>query len=478
SAPPAPTGPMPAPAAFDGAGLAWTAEDALERVAAARRLCARGEYEQALAVLPADGAADADPAGLTSRERVRVAATIALRDAVLLDSERNKTVIAVRVDGKEVRGRVVRRDGESIVLLVGTTERTVPCGAMTILTLQREGTRLRRFEGNDRWLEVWVRWLQGQSLATLGAILAVDNATMRALRADLPKTVDPTAGTAGEGLWQLQNLKLAEPRPDALRQLQIVQSILKANRTAPQFVARRPTIDALVGAVAERAFDPTDETQYGLDGKVSRLADGRICVEYSRPREVASLDCTLEKLRDPPFSTPKEKIEHAGPDGFVALDPIWQWVGSGYTTWAVPLRGHQTVEFDFTITGFGYWHVLLCSEGNAALAVALSGVVTVLDPATGINGDVGTSKVVAEGERTRFHIDFDGESKLEVRQGVETTAKVTEVGTRRRGALRFCVHASPGANIANMRITGMPDLSDPTPLRQRYVSRVIAEAWR
>ncbi len=88
---PEPPGPMPPPSAFDGAGLAWKEDDTLERIDTARCLCAHGEFEQALAVLPEDGTADADAGQLASRERARVAATIALRDAVLLDSERNKT---------------------------------------------------------------------------------------------------------------------------------------------------------------------------------------------------------------------------------------------------------------------------------------------------------------------------------------------------------------------------------------------------
>src|SRR5262245_19169434 len=136
---------LPPPAAFDRATLAWQADEFDARLAGARRLCTLGQPLAALALLPEQVDGAPAQAALLLRERRRIASLPALADKVVAELGKRGVV---DVDGR--KGKVLRRDGDDVVLLVNKVEERARLRPGVLL---REGNRLKAFAGIDSWQE-------------------------------------------------------------------------------------------------------------------------------------------------------------------------------------------------------------------------------------------------------------------------------------------------------------------------------------
>ncbi|MCU0864815.1 MAG: hypothetical protein MUC36_13585 [Planctomycetes bacterium] len=476
------SGPEPAgpPRAFDATRLAWLETDAEGRLHGARKRAGEGDFDGAARLLP--GAEEKLPDGmraLVARERGRLQAAIELRTRVLTDVTGKQSQLALTAATGQVRGKALRLDGGEIVLLVGKAEQRFPLQAIGPAVLVREGNRLKAFDGANRWLEVWLRWLQAQKLGTLKSSLALEYAKMQELRGDLTTEHDPQLGVPTDGWERLQQIAAAAPDPArAKADLDQFRAVLTTNRAAAMFTARREALEAMATTLAERAFDPTDPTMLGIHGKVAKLDGGRIQVEYPSPK--IAPDCDFwpwPKEVALPGPLPDTKLAYNGPTGFTTNEFFYRLVGSGYVRWCTPLSGRQSVEFDYILKQNGWWTLMLCAEPKASIMIDLSGEVTVLDPESGIIDTIGEPATLILDQKHTLRIDFDGESKLEVRHDGKLTATVSAVGTRRRGDIAFLVHASTPLLIENLKISGKPDASDLQRVREEFAARTLGELW-
>jgi hypothetical protein len=479
---PAGRGPEPAgpPRAFDATRIAWIEFDAEERLHGARKRAGEGDLDGALRLLP--GTEEAQPdnlRALITRERARLLAAIELRTRVLADVTGKQGQLALTTATGQVRGKALRVDGGEVVLQVGKAEQRFPLQAVGPAVLVREGNRLKAFDTANRWLEVWLRWLQSQKLGTLKAALASEHSKMQELRGDLTAEHEPDRGAPADAWERLQQIAAAPADPArAKSDLELFRKLLGSNRSTAMFAARREALEALAVTLAERAFDPTDPAMLGIHGKVTRLEDGRIQVEYANPK--VAPDCDFwpwPKDIATPGPLPNTKLAYSGPTGFTINEFFYRLVGSGYLRWCTPLSGRQVIEFDYILKQDGWWSVLLCAEPKASILVDLSGEVVVSDPESGIIDKLGDPAQLIYDKKHTLRIEFDGESRLEVRHDGKVTATVSAVGTRRSGELAFLVHASTPLLIENLKIAGRPDASDLQRVREEFASRTLGELW-
>jgi hypothetical protein len=472
--------PLPPPGPFDLAGLRWTAADLADRLAGARRLAARGDYEGALAMLPEAGeeVPEAERA-FVQREALRVAALVKLRDDVLADVMQ-KGQLSVNVGQSVVKGKVVRREAATIVLLVGKTETAVPLAALTPAILVREGNRLKRFEGKDRWLLIWTRWLKGESLANLQDLLKTEGAAIAELKGDLRGALDSTSGGAGASLAELMRLPQVDDAPKAAESLARLRELLRVHGKAPLLQRRKEAIDKLARAFAERAFRVDDVASLGIHGALARGEAGAIKVEYKDAAAAPNADFTALSAKErEPLDAGAPKIAHSGASGLFAQKAGYELLGSTWMRWAVPLGGVQVIELDFVINAdfvpdFG---IALCASEKSMLLVSPTGCVQVLDPEHDVVEPVGGGAEIVVGQTHRLRVEHDGTKAMKVSIDDKQTAQVRDVGRLKGGEVWLHVHSSTAVQIARLAIGGVPDPMDALPIRERYVAAVLGSLW-
>lgn len=468
---------MEPPIAFDGKGLAWSAEDLAERLAGARRLCSLGLYEAALAVLPPEGE-QKEPSQLAfqTRERARISALKKLRETVLLDCDKTKPTIALG----GVRGKYVRRDEASVFLQVGKVEQQLSLAAFGPTELLREGNRLKLFQGRECWLEIWLLWLKGQSLGSLKDKLARGFTTLDDLRQDLTTDFDANAGRGAQMLAQLQAMPAVAEAQEARRQLAILTALVRDNAAAPLLTKRKAGIEQLARAYAERAFRPDDLDALGVTGSVQALGDGRITVTYPDSDKAPTADFTPVPEDARKWLGKMARLPYGGRSGLSPIKGGYQLIGSELLRWALPLTGPQVVEFDFRFDEQVYpdFLVVMSVHDGAGLFANPGGSVQVLD----VHDEEldpsplgGTTVIV--GEPNKLRLDFDGKKVLTASVNGKVSSTV-DVGRLLGGELWLLVHTGSPIKISNLSITGKPDPRDPQAMRERFVARVLGELWR
>jgi hypothetical protein len=277
------------------------------------------------------------------------------------------------------------------------------------------------------------------------------------------------------------------PRDDAEYDRKIVNSILpflqeltrqcEARYWKPAGLQR--SADAPAFAVA--VLDSSDIEGLGVTGKVTKLDDGRVEVDYSAAGTGCSFDCTpVDDLERSPVPMPEVEIAYSGPTGFAEANGKFGLVGSGQLRWVVPMGGPQIVEFEFVLHDAGSWGVMLCTEGSGCLLVDPMCAVFVLDKASHIADVVNclVEDMVFIGRRYTMRIERDGKQNLVVKRNGKVMTQVSNIGQRLCGEVRFFVHSSTPLTIGKLEITGRPETEDLGPLRERYVQSVLAEIWR
>lgn len=472
--------PMSPPCAFDFSGLQWTAADLAERLAGVRRVCATGDYEGSLALLPAEADVPAGEQAYLKRERARIAALIQLRDEALADLVQKKGQLATTVAGAAVRGKVLRVDGTSIVLQVGRTETPVPLAAMAPAVLVGEGRRLKRFDGKERWLEIWTRWLKGDPLPSLQSLLQLDYSTLPDLRQDLVGDCNAAYGAAGAAVLELARLPQVEEREQAAASLARLRELVQAFGKSPVFERRKQAIEKLARAYAERAFRPDDLAALGVRGAVTKGDGESVRVQYAAPNLAPNADFTPLSAKElEAVPVPDTKLTHVGPSGLLPAPEGYQLVGSAWLRWPVGLSGKQLVELDFVIRAdfvpeFG---VVMCATGERMLVVYPTGSAQVLDPENQMVDAVGGGAQLMSDKQHQLRIEHDGKKSVRVSIDGKQTAALADVGRLTSGELMVYVHASTPVLIKRLVIAGVPTPADPQQLRDRYVADVLRGLW-
>lgn len=472
--------PMSPPTPFDATGLGWAAADFEDRRDGARRLCANGDYEAALALLPAETEAGDGEKAFLQRERARIGALLRVRDDALADLLAGNGKLSVTVDGERITGPVVRREEDRLVLRVGSGERTVPLAAMTPIVLKVQAGRLGALKGTGLWLEVWTRWLDGDPLSKLKGLLAKDYGTMNDLRLDLQQDFDPARGTAAAALVEILRLPREDDADAAAKALQRLRALVRQHGSTPLLQRRKAAIEALARAFAERAFRPEEPSSLGVHGKITSGDGGALTVAYADPAQAPAADfgpLTPEQLQGVPQEA--TRIAFGGQSGLSPAPAGYQLVGSTWVKWAVPLRGPQTVELQFVIEAdfvpdFG---LALCMEPGRMMLVYPTGGVQVLDVERQVVDAIGGGAMLEVGKTHTLRVEHDGKQALRVRLDGKETANVTDVGRLTAGNLCLFVHSSTPVRIPSLTITGVPDPSDPQQYRDRWVAAVLGGLW-
>jgi hypothetical protein len=472
--------PMPPPSALDLGGLQWTADDLAERFAAVRRLCVAGEYEAALALLPGDAQLAEGERAFLQRERARVAGLVTLRDDALADVLNRKAQLAVTVNGAALRGKALRREGAAVVVQTGKTETTVPVTALTPAWLVVEGRRLKRFEGANRWLEVWTRWLKGDALQSMQGLLQLEYAAVKDLRIDLPRDLDASLGTAGAALDELLRLPISDDRELAAAALVRLQANVKAFGRTPTFERRKAAIERVARAYAERAFRADDAAALGIQGAVTRGDGGVMQVDYSPPSPAAVADFAPvppKELEGVPAAP--NKIAYTGASGLQVAPDGYRLIGSAWLRWPVALAGRQVVEIDYVIDAdfvpdFG---VALCATAGRMLLVMPTGGVQAFDPEGQFVDAVGGGAQLMAGATHKLRIEHDGKKSATVSIDGKVTATLGDVGRMKAGDVMLFVHSSTAVRIVRLRVAGVPTPTDPQQVRERYVLGVLRGLW-
>ncbi|HLQ37443.1 MAG TPA: hypothetical protein VK348_06565, partial [Planctomycetota bacterium] len=473
------TMPLPPPVDFDPATLAWKAEEFAERLAACRRLCAHGEYENAQTMLQAAAVlATAAEQQLATREQERIQLLITLREFVLADLDKNKGWLDVKLDGKPQKGRFVRREADAVVLLANKQEQRLPLSALDPEFLLHEGTRLKQFDGLLRWQEAWLRWLGGARLATLQKLLAGEFSKIVVLRQDLVTDLSGDHGLAAAALLELQRLR-PPPEPAAARSvLERLQQLLRQQGSHALLQSRKDAIDRLARALAERAFTADSAEALGLEGVVERLADGRVTVSYPRPADVLGADFTLQQGDQVATGLAMPRLVYDGPPQLQTVDGKCQMIGAGLFRWAAPLGGEAEFEIGFELVGRGSNFGLVVNADDTGLVfVQPDGSVAIIDRSSGIDENVGTPAQLFIGKAHRLRIHCDGQKRLQVWLDGARTADLPNIGRRTRGDFGLLVHASEPVKVQSLKLTARIAPVDPLPLREKFVQGVLGKLW-
>ncbi len=471
--------PMSPPSAFDLAGLGWRAEDFAERVDGARRRCALGDYEGALQMLPTVVDAPADRAEFVARERARVVALLEMRAAALEDLQNGKRQLSFEYGGERKRAKVLGSEGGELIVEIGKEQMRVPLTVMKPVVLKVEAGRLERLKGADKWFEVWTRWLEGESKRRLAGLLKLDYTTMVPLREDLDEELTEGRGEVTAAVVELLQLPQDDDPDVAATALARLQELVRQHGESPLLQRRKPAIDRLAKAYAERAFRVSDPRALEIHGDAKIDAEGRLAVEYRDSGAAPSADfAALKDQEKLPFESPK--IAYSGPSGLLPTSGGWKLVGSSWLSWSVPLTGSQTIEVDFVLDGdfvpdFG---VGVAAGPGHMMFVMPTGGVQVFDVETQVMDAVGGGAQLIVGKTHKLRIEHDGKKVMRVSVDGKETAAVTDVGRMVSGDLYLGVNSSSAAKIVRLAIRGKPDPHDPQAVRDRYVALVLDELWK
>lgn len=471
--------PLPPPIAFDPAGLAWQDSDFDERLAAVRRLCARGLYDAARTMMP-DAAAATVPARKEQceRESERLAGILQLRQQVLDDLAKSKGQLALG----DVRGRFVRRTEQGeIVLLVGKAERTMPLAALGPKELVREGNRLKAFAGRAVWLSIWLRWLGGERLALMKSDLAKEFRSVQALRAELTAEFVAGPGGAAEALLAMQSMPRSDDPKVAQQQLARLQELLAVDGRSPLLQARKDAIEGLARAYAERSFRPDDFSALGLTGAIE-TKDGVTTVSYRDAKASPNADFVEVPEADRTWFVPRPKLPYGGAVGLTPAGTGYQVAGTTHLRWAVPLRGAFRIEVVYRVSPADDGHLDLFTmvEDRWTASCHYGGSVQLLharaDDDTSIAPIGGGAQILTEAANT-WVIEFDGTKTLVVTVNGKETARVDTRG-HQQGELWLLPHCGSPMAIESITVRGTPDPRDPARLRDRFVARILGGLWK
>lgn len=468
------------PIAFADQGLQWQPNDFPDRFAGARRLCGRGHYDSALSMLPAEGQCRTPAeSALLQRERQRILALLELREKVLAEVERSKGQVAVG----GTKGKFVRRtDRGSFVLQVGKEEREVPLTAWTPTELRTAGNRLKPapFDGKAGWIEVWLRYLEGEPLAKLKDKLDKGYSTYEGLRTDLVADLDAEQARGAEALAELQGLPRTNDAAEASRCLQRAVQLLADHRGSPLLQQRRPALDELVRAYAERCFRADDLDGLGITGKVTKLADGRIQVVYDDPSKAPTADFTPVPEDESKWLNRGGRVPYGGPAGITAWGKGYQLGGSALLRWIVPMAGRQSVAFDLhvqTAQELDFFVAMGAHAGGALFATPVGSVQVLQSNDAEIDPrPIGGGAMLATDRPNKLQFECDGEKSLVVTVNGKAMANVDAQGFTSGELWLFLRLGSPPL-LTNLTITGRPSPRDLGKLRAQFVARCLKQAW-
>lgn len=457
---------MPPPSEFDFATLAWLDDELPLRLTGIQRVCADGDFERAAGMLPTRiGGGAANDARLR-RERETVQALADLRERVAEDLPKRRPV---ELGG--AKGKFVRRDGNEIVLDVKGAEVRVPLSPRALV---EHGVRLKAFAYADAWKEAYLRWLAGEPRSALATLLAKEYSRIQDLRTDLTADLDATYGAEALALERFQQMTM--PTDRAAARTALADLLAATRRGGPLFTRRKPQVELLARALAERAFDLDDAEALGVHGKVTSLGDGRVEIQYADPAAAPDLDFAL--WPDAPFEhAAQARLAYDGPTGVFANGETWSALGQGFLRWAMPIVGAQKLEFDYEINGQNSSvHLMLCVAPGRYLLVTASGALVISDDTTGIRDQAGQSTFTIN-EPHHMVIEHDGTKSVAVSIDGKRTALLPAVGNCLGGSLVLGVRSSTPVVLRRFAITGKLDPTDPPAIRTRYVEHLLAGLW-
>ncbi|MCA8973329.1 MAG: hypothetical protein KDC98_01340, partial [Planctomycetes bacterium] len=313
---------MTPPVAFDRKTLAWQDDELPTRLTGAHRLCSLGEFEAALAMLPEKIRSTPELEARLHRARRRLQATVELRDRVIADMTKRRDI---KLGGS--RGRFVRLDGHEIVLKTRTREERIAVGPSLLLEY---GESLDAFKYANCWLEAWLRWLGGESLAAMGELVGRGYSDMKELVADLEATLDASYGTEALAIERLQQRALPDKATEARQALAELTALTRLR--GPLVTRRQQALEDLTRALAERAFALDDADALGIHGTMATLGDNRVRIEYSDATAAPDADFSLAK--DAPFQFVNSAgIAYNGPTCVRPQDGHWGVIGNGFLRW-------------------------------------------------------------------------------------------------------------------------------------------------
>lgn len=473
--------PMSPPIAFDTSGLHWSDTEFSDRVAGARRLCADGQYDLGLQQLPADSEVPAETLPFLQRERARVVELVRVRNMALEDLLTRKGRLSVVLDGSRIAGKVLRREGDDLVLMVDRKEQVLPISVMGPIVLKGQAKRFKLLKGKGRWFEVWTRWLNGDTRKRLNSLLKLEYSSMVQLRADLDSDFAKMTGRDAAALLTLQELPQTNNRDEADKALTTIRELLQAYGQSPLLQRRKPAITKLARAFAERAFRIDEPAALGLLGDVTRNDNGLMTADYSNALAAPTADFTpLTKKELEALPIQQAKTTYAGRSGLTANAGGYQLVGSQWLRWAVPLGGKQSVEIQFSANGdfvpdFGV--ALCCGPGRMILARPTGGA-QVFDLEKDLVDSVGGGAQLMADKVHTLRVEHDGKKQLTVSVDGKQTALVGNVGRMLSGDLYLYVSSSTPTTVARIKISGRPDPRNPQAYRDRFVAAVLRDIWQ
>lgn len=459
---------MPPPSTFDRALLTWRPEELGARILGAWRWCATGHFERALTLLPEKVEAAPDQARL-QREKERIQALIELRERVVGELQKRGNV---EIGGQ--RGKFVARDGADVVVKVKDGEVRVRLEPGVLLA-QGKNMKPNPFEFGDSWKEILLRWLTGETLASLQGKLAGQYSRVQSLRSDLTVDLGPDQGSESLLLEELQQVSLPENRADA--EALLAKLLVGTQRGGPLLQQRRAACEQLARALAERTFALDDAASLGVRGTITKLPDGRVQVAYDRVDAAPNCDFTV--VPDAPYHFPEDgRLSYEGPTCIEPHGVAFGAIGNGFLRWAMPLTGAQEVEFDFQLPGENSVLVLLlCAAAGRELQVLGDGRLFLNDNSRGIRDRNGSPRFVRIGEPVRLKVVHDGK-KVAVFYNGTPSAQLPGVGACVDGELVLGVRSSDHVLIRKLTITGKLDPANPGPIRERFVAGVLARMWQ
>jgi hypothetical protein len=239
-------------------------------------------------------------------------------------------------------------------------------------------------------------------------------------------------------------------------------------------------LESLVRVLAERSFDPGDPAGMGIAASCERLADGRLRATYDVKNAAALTDFALAKA--PSFKALLDVLPKLAFDGPPTLrreaDGV-QMVGSGMFEWVVDLEGPQAVEVQWLPKEGTYFIVILArDEEQGGLFVSPFGTVHVVDLASRIDDEVGSSAQLTADQPSKLRIEHDGNKRLQVTVDGKRTADVQSTGKRNSGRVCLLVHTSTAVQIQRLVLEGKPKVGDLAVARHRHGDSVVSKLLR
>lgn len=466
-----------APAGFDAEGLQWRPEEISERIDLARRLCARGDFEQGLQALPAEAG---EHTGLVERERERMTAAVELRKKLVDQLIAKRRSITVTVDGKEFEGRLGRGDGGQLELRVGREVRPIPLQAIGLGVLIREGDRYDHFDGLDRWLLAWLRWLDGEPLGEVHGLLDSGYSKIASLREDVTEVFGPKRGGDAAALAWLQALELPGDPAAARALLERLERDVVPFAQGPALAPRRELLIGLTRALAERTFSPDDPRCLGIEGPLETLGDGRVRLDYTSPQPGTATGFALGSGQlAGMLGNLLSGVAYEGPTELRTAGEVWHLIGAGLLEYVLPMQGRQEFEIHYTAPEHSFLALLMCGHDDKGFVlVHFDGTVHVADTERGIADTLGDTQVIYAGQKQKLRIAHDGDKKLVVRINDRVVTTVPSTGARNDGRLGLVVRSSKPIVVHQIRIEGKPMAVDPENAREAFVDRVVQRLWR